>query len=176
MALVRWVILIPYGLVHKWTKIRPLNIAKIYHEWNHICTTKIRNKILTEWCLPQVSVLRYENKIEFKSFFAFVALYFMAWFNRLGLWKIALKWPFIFHKWHIFWRNCRRRRLVILPPTAVLLGRGLGVAASCPLVVGKFKDVTAALCPIFMIVFSIFFWRVQKVKKPHHVAKIYLSL
>ena len=45
----------------------------------------IRNKILTKRCLPQVSVLRYENKIKFKSFFAFVVLVFTAWFNRLGL-------------------------------------------------------------------------------------------
>ena len=45
----------------------------------------IRNKILTERCLPQVSVLRYEDKIKFKSFFAFVVMDFTAWFNRLGL-------------------------------------------------------------------------------------------
>ena len=33
---------------------------------------------------PRLSVLRYKDKIEFKIFFAFVALYSIAWFNRLG--------------------------------------------------------------------------------------------
>ena len=54
-------------------------------ELNPCISVCIRNKILTERCLPQVSVLRYEDKIKFKSFFAFVVKDFMAWFNRLGL-------------------------------------------------------------------------------------------
>ena len=60
-----------------------------------------RNKILTERCLPQLSVLRYEDKIKFKSFFAFVVLVFLAWFNRLGLSKIGPKWQVFFQKWQI---------------------------------------------------------------------------
>ena len=48
-------------------------------------TAYIRNRILTKRCLPEVSVLRYEDKIKFKSFFAFVVMDFTAWFNRLGL-------------------------------------------------------------------------------------------
>ena len=71
--------------------------------------TNIRNKILTERCLPQVSVLRYEDKIKFKSFFAFVVLYFMAWFNRLGLLNLGQFWPLFVVEWRIFTSHKTRR-------------------------------------------------------------------
>ena len=69
-------------------------------EWR--VTTFIRNKNSYQRCLPQVSVLRYENKIEFKSFFAFVVLVFMAWFNRLGLLNLGQFWPLFVVEWRIF--------------------------------------------------------------------------
>ena len=72
---------------------------------NCICTTYlyIRNKDSYQRCLPGLSVLRYKDKIEFKSFFVLVVLDFIAWFNRLALWKFGNKWPIVFHVWQIFW-------------------------------------------------------------------------
>ena len=62
----------------------------------------IRNRNSYRTCLQWLSILRYEDKIEFKRFFAFVVLYFTAWLYHLGLSKIGNKWPFVFHVWQIF--------------------------------------------------------------------------
>ena len=47
--------------------------------------------------------------MKFKSFFAFVVLYFMAWFNRLGLLNLGQFWPLFVVEWRIFISHETRR-------------------------------------------------------------------
>ena len=57
---------------------------------------------LTEHGLLQFSGLGYQYKIKFWFITSFSDLNFIAWFNRLDLWKIGDKWRFLFHVWQIF--------------------------------------------------------------------------
>ena len=52
--------------------------------------------------LLQSSILRYQYKIKFKTFFAFVVLDYIAWLYHLGLSKVGLKRPYFFDEWQIF--------------------------------------------------------------------------